>query len=195
MPGLNNRANVPATVDPATGSVVQLGPRAVKLRPDEMRIAFSAGRVVTSLGDRTLTIKNKTNKRLLCTFDSNVQWLRPDRPADWLEPWGKLELSLSVNWTNPPVGLHRGEFAVHAGNQTWTTAVHLRVRPVAQPAVRGVLGSLSGIASLCFSVGVVATVLGALGVHVFAGEMAWDLLVAGLVGRVLLGIARAGKGP
>jgi hypothetical protein len=42
---------------------------------------------------------------------------------------------------------------------------------------------------------VIGTILGAVGVQIMAGATAWNLLVIGLVGSVLLGVLRAGKGP
>jgi hypothetical protein len=64
-----------------------------------------------------------------------------------------------------------------------------------RPAARGALEPLSRVAALCFVVGALANLLGVLGMHVVAAQAAWDLLVAGLVGRIVLGVMRAGKGP
>jgi arginine exporter protein ArgO len=47
---------------------------------------------------------------------------------------------------------------------------------------------------VCFFVGVVALALGTLGVHLLSEALAWNLIVVGLVGRVVMRVMRGGEG-
>ena len=190
MPALAGRGNgAAATIN---GTSTAMAPHALKLHPHELRIVAAGSVTLTPIDKRTVRLRNRTDQRLLLTFDSDVQWLRPDRPAAWLEPKGKLEVALSVMQAQQRGRLNTmGNFRVQEqGGQIWAVPVRLQVRGSHAVAVPSVRGGLARIASLCFMVGLVTTVLGAAGMHVLSGSMAWDLLVAGLVGRVVLRVLR-----
>jgi serine/threonine protein kinase len=194
MPVPSSRQGVPATVDPNAGAPVMAGPRDLRLRPQSMEIAMSGLVTLTRLERRTIRIRNRTNNRLLCSFDADVPWLQPDRPAAWLEPYGKLALSVNVNWANAPRGLHHGQIRVHGGGQTWSTPVQLQVRGAEALAAPGLMRSLSGLATACLVVGISVMVADAVGASILTNDTAWHLIVLGLVGRVLLGVLRAARG-
>jgi hypothetical protein len=185
---------MPAGMDPADSSAVRIGNRDVRLHPQEMTISYAGSSIMTRIDKRTIRIKNRTNKRLLCSFDADVPWLRPDRPAAWLDPHDRLELTVGITWSNPPAGDHHGSVRVHGGGNTWSVPVALRVHGIEAMVVQRLIPPLSGIAMFCFSVGVLLMGLSVLGVHVLADALAWNMIVAGLVGRVILRVLRAGIG-
>jgi hypothetical protein len=194
MPVLSNRPTLPVGADPNAGTPVLVGLRDLKLRPRSVEIAITGTVILTRLDRRTIDIRNRTSKRLLCNFDTDVPWLQPDRPAAWLEPYGKLALGLNVNWANATKGLYQGQVRVHGGGQTWSTPVQLQVRGPEALAVPSMLRTLSGLAALCFAVGLAVMVADAAGAHIMTGDMAWNLIVLGLVSRVFLGVLRAVRG-
>ncbi|MDB5076620.1 MAG: protein kinase [Chloroflexi bacterium] len=193
MPALASRGALPAGIDPADGAALQVGARGIRLQPHEMTISYAGSAILTKIDRRTIRIKNRTNKRILCSFDSDVPWLRPDRPAAWLDPHDRLDLTVGVTWSNPPAGNHHGVVRVHGGGNTWSVPVSLQVNRLGSVMLDRLIVPLAGLAMLCFSFGVIAMVASyALGLHV--DVMAWDLIVVGLVGRVLLRLLRAGMG-
>jgi len=194
MPGMTSRGSLPGVYDQGDGSAVVISARGVRLRPDDMTIAHARGRLVTSIDKRTIRLRNRTDKRLLCTFDSDVPWLRPDRPAAWLEPRDRLELTVGIAWADPPPGEHQGVVHVHAGGNTWGMPVCLRVQGPEGALVQRVLLPLGGLASMCLSLGIIAMILSSLGMGVVTENTAWDMIVAGLVSRVLLRMLGAGMG-
>jgi hypothetical protein len=97
-------------------------------------------------------------------------------------------------WQNPPVGDHRGVVRVHGGGTTWNVPVSLRVHSPDSVVMQRLLMPLSNIAMLCFSVGIIAMLLTSIGVTVISSDVAWQMIVVGLVSRVLLRLVRAGTG-
>ena len=194
MPVLSPRGGVPGT--PGTnGTVAPADSRAIKLRPHEVRIAAAGSVTLTPIDKRTIRLRNRTNQKLLCTFDSDVPWLRPDRPAAWLEPDGKLEVSLSVVQPQGCGHSTLGHFRVREqGGQSWNVPVRLQVRGGQAIVAHSLRDGLRGIAMICFFAGVVTLALGALGVHLLSGALAWNLIVVGLVGRVVMRVMRGGEG-
>ncbi len=175
----------------ANGAVATADARAIKVRPEELRIAAAGNVTLTPIEKRTVRLRNRTNQRMLCTFDSDVAWLRPDRPAAWLEPNDAIEVSLSLVQIQSRLQSTLGNFTVREqGGQTWSVPVRLQMRGQGAVAVYSVWGGLRGVAMLCFMVGVLSLALGALGIQVVSGNLAWDLLVVGLAGRVLVRILR-----
>jgi eukaryotic-like serine/threonine-protein kinase len=179
------------TGNKANGAVVPADARAIKVRPEELRIAAAGSVTLTPIEKRTLRLRNRTNQRMLCTFDSDVAWLRPDRPAAWLEPNDTLEVSLSLVQIQSRLQSTLGNFTVREqGGQTWSVPVRLQMRGQGTLAVYSVWAGLRGVAMLCFMAGIMALVLGAVGIQIVSGTLAWNLLVVGLAGRVLVRILR-----
>jgi hypothetical protein len=179
------------TSNKANGAVVPADARAIKVRPEELRIAAAGNVTLTPIEKRTVRLRNRTNQRMLCTFDSDVAWLRPDRPAAWLEPNDTIEVSLSLVQIQSRLQSTLGNFTVREqGGQTWSVPVRLQMRGPGTVAVYSVWAGLRGVAMLCFMAGVMALVLGAVGIQIVSGSLAWDLLVVGLAGRVLVRILR-----
>jgi hypothetical protein len=190
MPAPSNRA--PAVAP--TGAAAVIDPGALRVRPRDLQIALAGNTVLTKLDHRTTRLRNRTNARIQLAFDSDVPWLRPDPPAAVLEPRGKVDVSLAVVG-KLPVGDHLGTLRIHGGGRTWSTQVRLRSRGADTIVRRNAGRALRRVAALCLVVGVIGTLLGAVGVQVMSGVTAWNLLVLGLVGSVVLGVLRAGKGP
>ncbi len=179
------------TSNKANGAVVPADARAIKVRPEELRIAAAGNVTLTPIEKRTVRLRNRTNQRMLCTFDSDVAWLRPDRPAAWLEPNDTIEVSLSLVQIQSRLQSTLGNFTVREqGGQTWSVPVRLQMRGPGTVAVYSVWAGLRGVAMLCFMAGVMALVLGAVGIQIVSGSLAWDLLVVGLAGRVLVRVLR-----
>jgi hypothetical protein len=171
--------------------VVPADPHAIKVRPEELRIAAAGNVTLTPIEKRTVRLRNRTNQRMLCTFDSDVAWLRPDRPAAWLEPNDTIEVSLSIVQIQSRLQSTLGNLTVREqGGQTWSVPVRLHMRGQGTVAVYSVWTGLRGVAMLCFMAGILALVLGAVGIQVVSGALAWNLLVVGLVGRVLMRVLR-----
>jgi serine/threonine protein kinase len=194
IPALATRGSIPIGMDPADSSAVRVGTRDVRLHPQEMTISYAGTSIMTRIDKRTIRIKNRTNKRVLCSFDADVPWLRPDRPAAWLDPHDRLELTVGITWANPPAGDHHGSIRVHGGQNTWSVPVSLRVHGIEAMVVQRLIPPLSGVAMFCLTMGVLLMALSVLGVHVLADALAWDMIVAGVVGRVILRVLRAGIG-
>jgi serine/threonine protein kinase len=183
------------TASSSNGAAMPADAHAIKVRPQEVHIAAAGNVTLTPIDKRTLRLRNRPNQRMLCTFDSDVQWLRPDRPAAWLEPNDSMEVSLSIIQTQARLQSTLGNFTVREqGGQSWSVPVRLHMRGQGTLVVHSVWSGLRGVAMLCFLAGVMALVLSALGVQVVSGSLAWDLLVAGLAGRVLVRVLRGGKG-
>ncbi|HVA88565.1 MAG TPA: serine/threonine-protein kinase [Chloroflexota bacterium] len=194
MPILTPRGGVPG-VSGTNGAAMPADPRAIKLRPHELRIATAGNATLTPIDKRTVRLRNRTSQRLLCTFDSDVPWLRPDRPAAWLEPDGRMEVSLSVVQPQGRVHSTLGNFRVQEqGGQSWTVPVRLQVRGGHAVMAHSFRGGLRGVAMVCFFAGVLALALGVLGVHLLSQALAWNLIVIGLVGRVIMRVMRGGEG-
>jgi hypothetical protein len=192
LPALATMNQAPAAI--GSGHAAVMDPRAIRVRPHEMQIALAGTTVLTKLDHRTVRLRNRTSARVQCTFDSDVPWLRPDPPVTILEPRGKVAVSLAIVGPKMPIGDHLGTLRIHGGGRTWSTQVRLRVRGADAIARRNAGQVLSRLAALCLAVGVVTTILGTVGIQVMPGATAWNLLVLGLVGSVLLGVLRAGKG-
>ncbi len=169
MAGHAFRGQMPAVVNSADGSAVHVGYRSIRLRPSDLVIACSNNVVRTSIDRRTVRIKNRTTTRLLCTFDADVPWLRPDRPAAWLEPRDRLDLTVGLMWQSPPPGVHHGAVRVHGGGNTWSVPVSLTVRDQDTLTLQRFFVPLGNVAVLCFTVGILALAL-------FAGSACWTYL-------------------
>jgi hypothetical protein len=106
-----------------------------------------------------------------------------------------MEVSLSIIQTQARLQSTLGTFTVREqGGQSWSVPVRLHMRGQGTLVVHSVWSGLRGVAMLCFLAGVMALVLSALGVQVVSGSLAWDLLVVGLAGRVLVRVLCGGKG-
>jgi serine/threonine protein kinase len=194
MPGAAFRGQTAPVVNSADGGAVHVSYRSIRLRPSDLSIACTNNVVRSSIDRRTVRIKNRTSTRLLCTFDADVPWLRPDRPAAWLEPRDRLDLTVGLMWQNPPPGIHHGAVRVHGGGNTWSVPVSLTVRDQDSLTLRRVIIPLGNVAVICFSVGLLAMVFSWLGMANVPFSVAWNLIVIGLVARVLLKVVRGGIG-
>ncbi len=194
MPGAAFRGQVAPVVNSADGGAVHVSYRSIRLRPSDLAIACANNVVRSSIDRRTVRIKNRTGTRLLCTFDADVPWLRPDRPAAWLEPRDRLDLTVGLMWQNPPPGIHHGAVRVHGGGNTWSVPVSLTVRDQDSMALQRLVIPLGNVAMLCFSVGLLAMMFSWLGMATVPFNVAWNLIVIGLVARVLLKVVRGGIG-
>jgi serine/threonine protein kinase len=194
MPGAAFRGQVPAVVNSADGGAVHVGYRSIRLRPSDLAIACANNVVRSSIDRRTVHIKNRTGTRLLCTFDADVPWLRPDRPTAWLEPRDRLDLTIGLMWQNPPPGIHHGAVRVHGGGNTWSVPVSLMVRDQDSVTLQRVIVPLANVAALCFSIGLLAMMVSWLGMANVPFSVAWNLIVIGLVARVLLKVVHGGIG-
>ena len=194
MPVLpSKQPQAPAIPGPAAPSLPAIDRRAVKVRPEMVQIDQAGARTLTRIEKRTVRMRNRSDQDLLLAFKGDQAWLRADPSARLLKPGEKLDVSLGIVGPVQP-GTHQARLLIEGGGRTWSTPVRLRMHRADLPALRAVPHSLARLAMLCFGVGAIAMVLNTLGLHVLAGDAAWDLLVAGLVGSVLLGVWRASKG-
>jgi hypothetical protein len=193
IPGAAFRGQV-ALANSADGGAVHVSYRSIRLRPSDLTIACSNNVVRSGIDRRTIHIKNRTNTRLLCTFDPDVPWLRPDRLTAWLEPRDRVELTIGLMWQNPPPGIHHGAVRVHGGGNTWSVPVNLTVRDQDSLTLERVVIPLGNVAVVCFSVGMLAMMFSWLGMGGVPFSVAWNLIVIGLVARVLLMVVRGGLG-
>lgn len=194
MPMLTPRGGAVA-MNGANTALTAAEPHAIRVRPRELRIIAAGNATLTPIDKRTLRLRNRTGRRMLCTFDTDVPWLRPDRPAAWLEAGDKLEVALSVIQPAGGVRSKHGTFRVQEqGGQSWTVPVRLHMHHSRRAVmVSPVRDGLRSVAALCFLIGAMTLALGVAGVHILSEALAWDLLVAGLVGRVVIRVLRGGS--
>lgn len=193
MPALAARQpQAPAAPAPANAALA-VDRRAMRVKPELVRIDQAGARTLTRIEKRTVRMRNRGDKDLLLAFKGDQPWLRADPSAKLLKPGEKLDVSLGIVGPVQP-GTHQARLLIEGGGQTWSTPVRLQMHRADLPALRAMPHGLARLAMLCFGIGVVATVLNMAGAHIVAGDIAWDLLLIGLVGSVLLSIWRAGKG-
>lgn len=195
LPAPAYRAALLAGADPSGAGLVHVAARSVRVRPDELAISYAGSAPRTDIRHRTIRLKNRGSVRLLCTFDADVPWLRPDRPAAWLEPHSRLELTVGVTWQNPPAGLHRGTIDIQGGGNTWGVPVSVMVRNPNYAVARHVTAPLRRVAMLCFLLGALSMMVSVLGMgDVLPFGVARELTIGGLAGGVILRVLRGGFG-